>query len=134
MIVGTGIDLVRIDRIASAMQRWPDRFVKRVFSARERAECGERAFPHIHFSGRFAVKEALMKALGTGWSRGIRWTEIECLAERSGRPKIVAHGAVRKTLDARRVQSIHVSISHDGDYAIAHVVLEGGPARPGSKR
>lgn len=133
MILGTGIDLVRIDRIASALKRWPGRFDRRIFSARERADCGERHAPAVHYSGRFAVKEAVLKALGTGWRSGIRWTEIECLREASGRPRVETRGAVGKLMRDRGVERIHVSLTHDGDYAVAQVVLE-GPVEGGAKR
>ncbi len=125
MILGTGIDLVRIERIASALERWPRRFEQRVFSDRERADCGRRGSPPVHYSGRFAVKEAMMKAVGTGWRRGIRWTEIECLNDSSGRPRVETRGAMQALLEQRGVRTIHVSLSHDGEYAVAHVVLEG---------
>ena len=95
MIVGIGIDLVKNQRIEKAIERWEDRFLMRIFTPQERDYANAFASHYLHFSGRFAVKEALLKALGTGLSSGIRWVEIEVLNNARGRPEINATGRVQ---------------------------------------
>ena len=125
IILGIGIDLVKSDRIKDAVQKWNKRFLNRVFTPREQEYAFAHKLPHLHLAGRFAVKEAVLKALGTGWSGGIRWTEISVVNEPLGKPHLEAAGHVKKLLDDRGVKEIQVSISHDTDYSIAQVVLIG---------
>jgi len=123
MIAGIGIDLVKIKRIQDAAQRWDRRFLNRVFTPLEQQYCFARLDPHLHLSGRFAVKEAVFKALGTGWRSGVRWTEIEVLNNPMGKPMVMATGMVKQLMADLGVTEIHVSISHDTDYAIGQVIL-----------
>ncbi|MFQ5596929.1 MAG: holo-ACP synthase [Nitrospiria bacterium] len=126
-VVGIGIDLVRISRIKKMMERWNGRFLDRVFSSREKAYCLQMHLPYIHLSGRFAIKEAVMKALGTGLRSGIRWKEIETLRGPSGQPQVRLLGTAYKKAAGLGVAEIFCSISHDVDYAVGQVVLEGSP-------
>jgi holo-[acyl-carrier protein] synthase len=80
--------------------------------------------PSLHLSGRFAVKEAVFKALGTGWRSGVRWTEIEVINDPQGKPMVTVTGRVKQLMADLGVTEIHVSISHDTDYAVGQVVLE----------
>jgi holo-[acyl-carrier protein] synthase len=126
MIVGIGIDLVKISRIQEAVQRWDKRFLNRVFTPLEQQYCYARLDPYPHFSGRFAVKEAVFKAMGTGWRSGIRWSEIQVLNDNKGKPAVSVSGKIKQVMSDLGVTEIHVSISHDTDYAIGQVVLYKG--------
>ena len=125
MIIGIGIDIVEISRIKEAEKRWGQRFLERIFTE------GEIKYSMIHTStyprlaARFAVKEAMSKAIGTGITNGITWKDTEVISRDSGRPEILLHGKLRKIAESIGVTGIHVSISHDGDHAIAQVILEG---------
>jgi holo-[acyl-carrier protein] synthase len=125
VIVGIGIDLVKISRIQAIADRWDAHFLDRVFTPEEQSYCLRHHAPAIHLSGRFAVKEALLKALGTGLRQGLGWREIETRQNTDGAPEVRLYGATRKLADTRQIRQIFVSISHDPDYAIAQVVLVG---------
>src|SRR3974377_2561303 len=92
MIVGTGIDITEVDRIAASLKRFGGRFVERVFTAEEIRDCESKANKAERYAARFAAKEAGMKAIGTGWSRGVRWHDIEVQRLPGGRPTLVFHG------------------------------------------
>jgi holo-[acyl-carrier protein] synthase len=124
MIAGIGIDLVKIKRIHEAVKKWDRRFLNRVFTPLEQKYCYARLDPFLHLSGRFAVKEAVFKALGTGWRSGVRWTEIEVLNNPQGKPIVTVTGRVKQLMADLGVVEIHVSISHDTDYAIGQIILE----------
>ncbi|MFQ5780235.1 MAG: holo-ACP synthase [Nitrospiria bacterium] len=124
-IVGIGIDLVKISRIEEMTQRWGDRFLDRVFTPAERAYCHLRKRPHIHYAARFAVKEAMLKALGTGLRGGVRWKEIETIRTPTGKPEVRVSGKTRQLAEEERVSQIFASITHDDDYAVGQVILQG---------
>lgn len=123
MVVGTGIDLVKIERIRASVDRWDRRFLDRVFTPLEQRYALSIRNPHPHLAARFAVKEAVMKAIGTGWSGGIRWTDIELYHDPSGKPGVTVTGAVKRRIEALGVHQIHVSVSHDSEYAVGQVIL-----------
>ena len=133
MIIGIGIDLVKSERIRKAVQKWNRRFLDRIFTTQEQTQAFAHRYPYLQLAGRFAVKEALLKALGTGWQNGIRWNEISTLNEtdkgsspkRTGRPRIRTTGRIKALMIERGVSKIHVSISHDTDTSIAQVILIG---------
>ncbi len=125
MIIGIGIDLVKSARIGEAVRKWDKRFLNRIFTPPEQDYAFAHKFPHLHLAGRFAVKEAVLKALGCGLRGGIRWTEISVINEPTGKPRVEVAGKVKKLMDKRGVKEIQVSISHDTDYSIAQVVLIG---------
>jgi len=127
MIIGTGIDIVEISRIRRAVERHGDRFLKRVFTAGEREYCLACRFPERHLAARFAVKEAALKALGTGVSRGIFWRDVETSRHLSGKPAVEFHNVAAETLHALGATSVHVSLSHTDHHAIALVILETSP-------
>jgi len=118
MIVSIGIDLVRIDRLQSIATRWDDRFLARVYTPAERDACFARAIPFPALAGRFALKEAMFKALGT-----VRWVEVEVSTDVAGKPMIHTSGRVKELLDAKQVSTIYATTSHDGDYAIGQIIL-----------
>jgi holo-[acyl-carrier protein] synthase len=129
VILGVGIDLVRIERIRQAMARWQDRFLQRVFTDGELAYARRRRDPAEHLAARFAAKEATLKALGTGLSMGVRWREMEVRRGRGEPPRLALSGRTAALGAARGVRTFHVSLTHDGDYAMAQVLAEGdGPA------
>ncbi len=123
MIVSIGIDLVRIDRLRSIATRWDDRFLTRIYTQVERDECFARTVPFPSLAGRFALKEAMFKALGTGWSGGIRWVDVEISTDTAGKPMVCTSGRVKELLEAKQVSTIHATTSHDGDYAIGQIIL-----------
>jgi holo-[acyl-carrier protein] synthase len=126
MIIGSGIDLVEIGRIKSAVDRYGQRFLNRVYCKDEQAYCLRRRNSAESFAARFAAKEAAAKALGTGISHGVSWLEIEVVREPSGRPTIQFHG--RAAARARRIGAVNsnLSLTHSTGLAIASVVLEDG--------
>ena len=125
MIVGMGIDVAEVPRIQAVIESQKERFLRRVFTPEEAAYCEQFKNKYERYSGRFAVKEAAMKALGTGWSRGVRWVDLEIVRMRGGRPTLVLKGQARKIADALGVKNIVVSITHTEAQAIAQVIFEG---------
>ena len=130
MVVGIGIDLVEIARIRRLMERWRERFLGRVFTPDEVAYALRRHDPAEHLAARFAAKEATLKALGTGLSMGVRWREMEVRRARGQRPILVLSGRTAAIGVARGVRSLHVSLTHDGGFAVAQVLAEGEPSGP----
>src|SRR6266704_4256750 len=108
MIVGLGVDIAEVDRVRGAIGRQGERFLKRLYTARERAYCEKFKKKYERYAGRFAVKEATMKALGTGWSRGVRWVDVEVVRQRGGRPNLALKGEARKIADAMGVKNIAI--------------------------
>ena len=123
MIAGIGIDLVRIERIKRTIEKWGDSFLNRVFTRNELDYSYSHVLPYPHLAGRFGVKEAFLKAIGTGWGGGIKWTDIEIIRNDNGSPEIKVYGVLKKILSKKRVKDVLVSISHERDYAIAQVIL-----------
>ena len=121
-IVGTGIDATEIHRIAESIERWGERFVGRVFTAGEIAYCRRRKDSASSFAARFAAKEAAMKALGTGHSRGVFWTGIE-VVRRHGPPQLTFHGGAAKRFAELGATGSLLTITHSRELAIAHVLL-----------
>ena len=130
MIVGVGVDLVVISRIRRLMERWQNRFLQRVFTPDELAYALRRRDPAEHLAARFAAKEATLKALGTGLTLGVRWREMEVQRVRGARPTLALSGRTQTLGSARGVRVLHLSLTHDGDYALAQVVAEGETPAP----
>jgi len=127
-ILGTGIDLIEVDRIERAINRpqTGTRFRARVFTAGEVAYCESRGRPRYQsYAGRFAAKEATMKALGTGWNRNAGWGEIEVVRQRGQPPTIRLSGKAAQFASKRGITGFHVSITHTVTTAMAHVIAEG---------
>jgi holo-[acyl-carrier protein] synthase len=124
MIVGTGIDIAEVPRIANAISRFGVRFIQRVFTEGEIKYCDSKANRVERYAARFAAKEAAMKALGTGWNHGVRWRDIEVRRQPGGRPTIAFHGKAAEV--AAKLGAVHValSLSHTELQAIAQVILE----------
>ena len=122
MIIGIGTDLVSIPRMRKALARWQDRLVERLYTPQEVVECDGRPQPEVHFASRFAAKEAVLKALGTGWGEGIAWREVEVAGGRGRAPEIRLTGRAREVAQRRGMRQTFLSLSHDGDYALAFVI------------
>lgn len=129
MIVGVGIDLVAVGRLESALAAWGERFERRVFTAGERTYCRHQRRPGLAFAARFAAKESFSKALGTGLADGLRWTDVEVVLDQAGAPGLALTGAARALAERRGADRLHLSLSHDREFAIAVVVLEAGARR-----
>lgn len=125
MILGTGVDLAEVARIRASIERYGERFIRRVFTEREAAYAERKANKYERYAARFAAKEAGMKAIGTGWSGGIAWRDLEITNLPSGRPTLALHGVAREVADRLGVQAIHLSLTHTSEQAIAWVLLEG---------
>ena len=124
MIAGIGVDIVDVARIQALLDRHGERFLRRVYTEAETAYAMGAANKAERLAGRFAVKEAVMKALGTGKSQGILWRDVETIRGRLGRPEVRLHGQAVKWLKIRGWNAVHVSITHDGGRAVAFVIIE----------
>ncbi|HEX3377369.1 MAG TPA: holo-ACP synthase [Candidatus Acidoferrales bacterium] len=124
MIVGLGIDITGVDRIEAAIARRGRALLKRLFTPSEIIYCERHRNRAERFAGRFAAKEATMKALGTGWACGVRWIDIEVVREPSGKPTLKLSGATRAIADRLGVKNIALTITHDGNTAMAQVIFE----------
>jgi holo-[acyl-carrier protein] synthase len=124
VILGTGVDLAEVGRIQASIERYGERFTRRVFTEREVAYAERKANKYERYAARFAAKEAGMKALGTGWSGGITWKDLEVTNLSSGRPTLALHGVARDVADRLGVKTIHLSLTHTSAEAMAWVVLE----------
>lgn len=124
MIVGLGIDVAEVGRIQEVIEAQRERFLRRVYTLDEVAYCEQFKNKYERYAGRFAVKEAAMKALGTGWSRGVRWVDVEVVRHAGGRPSLALRGEAKKIADAMGVKNILVTISHTAEQAIGQVIFE----------
>ncbi len=122
MIVGLGVDIVELGRIRDVLERHGERFLQRILTADERRYCALHRDQVPHVAARFAAKEAALKALGTGWSGGIHWTDVEVVREPSGKPTLALHGEALKRQGAEA--RWHLSLTHDRGNAVAVAVLE----------
>ena len=125
MIVGIGVDLEEVGRIRGAIERHGDRFVGRIFTPGEVAYVEDKAYRFAGYAVRFAAKEAAMKALGTGWDHGVRWRDIEVANEAGGRPLLRLSGRAAEVAGDLGCRSIHLSLSHTRETAMAEVIFEG---------
>ncbi|HEY4843733.1 MAG TPA: holo-[acyl-carrier-protein] synthase [Terriglobales bacterium] len=124
MIIGTGVDIAEVARIRESIERFGDRFLHRVFTEGEIDYCQRRANRFESYAARFAAKEAGMKALGTGWSHGVRWRDIEVVRPKGQRPTIQFHGEAAGIAAKIGTKNIALSITHTSEQALAHVILE----------
>jgi len=120
MIVGLGIDIAEVDRIEKAILRYGDHFLRRIYTPAEIEYCET----YKARFGRFAVKEAAMKALGTGWRRGVRWVDFEVVREPSGKPTLRLSGKAAEFAAKLGLRHISISITHSANTALAEVIFE----------
>ena len=125
MLLGTGVDLIEVERIAQSIERFGERFVHRLYTAEEIAYCSRKRNGAESFAARFAAKEAAAKALGTGMNFGVTWREIEVGRSAAGRPSLELSGQARRVAAQLGVRTISLSLTHTARLAIAMVVLEG---------
>ena len=124
MIIGLGVDIAEVSRIKAAIERHGQPFLRRVFTPNEIEYCERFRNKFERYAGRFAAKEAAMKALGTGWRRGVRWVDFEVVRQQSGRPTIALTGEAAKIAAALGVRRISASITHTESQALAQVIFE----------
>jgi holo-[acyl-carrier protein] synthase len=124
-IVGTGVDIIETARIQSSVDEFGERFLNRCFWPDEVAYCRSMKFPALHFAARFAAKEAISKAFGTGIGQHLGWKDMEIRKRDSGEPYAVLHGKGEELAKIRGITEVFVSLSHCKDYAAAHAVLVG---------
>ena len=125
MIVGTGVDIAEVGRIKAAVERFGDRFLKRVFTLAEVRYCMGKVNTAERLAARFAAKEAGMKAIGTGLRHGVTWQDVEVLRMPGQRPVLKFSGKAAEFAERLGCKRTHLSLSHTADQAIAHVILEG---------
>ena len=125
MILGTGVDIVECERVEQLIAEHGERFVRRVFTAEEEAYCRRQRRPREHFAARFAAKEAVLKALGTGWVSGIAWHNVRIGRTEAGKPVVTLVDGAAEVARKLGVVRIHLSVSHCDAYAVAQAVAEG---------
>ena len=125
MILGIGIDVVKVERIKRALELYGEHFANRIFTGIEKEYCSVKGYPAESYAGRFAVKEAAFKALGKGWYECGGFTSVEVINNDKNQPRVVFHGMAGKLAGAMNVKRSFVSITHDGNISAAVVVLEG---------
>ncbi|MEW6517611.1 MAG: holo-ACP synthase [candidate division FCPU426 bacterium] len=125
MVIGVGLDIQEIARLERAIERSGAAFLRKTFTPAEIAYCRRQKRSGQHFCGRFCAKEAFFKALGTGWARGVKWTEVEVVRNRTGRPQLRLSGRAQELSRRAGVKRNWLSLSHSYGYAAATVVLEG---------
>jgi holo-[acyl-carrier protein] synthase len=124
MILGLGVDIAEVARMQAAIERRGERLLRRLFTERERAYCQRFRNKYERYAGRFAAKEAAMKALGSGWRRGVRWVDLEVVRQMGGRPTMMLHGEAKKIAERMGVKNIAMSITHTSEQAFAQVIFE----------
>ena len=123
MIIGTGVDIVEVSRIKNAAVRWKENFLKRIFTDKELNYSKERTTSYQHLAARFAAKEAVLKALGNGWTNMVEWKDIDIWNEKSGKPNVRLSGEVERLSKKMGVGDIIISMSHTRTYAVANAIL-----------
>lgn len=126
MILGVGSDLADVERIRRSISRYGDRFLNRIYTAAERAYAARKANGVESLAARFAAKEAGMKAIGTGWRRGVRWQDFEVANDPSGKPTLRLTGQARSIAESLGVKRIALTLTHTAQLALAVVILEDG--------
>jgi holo-[acyl-carrier protein] synthase len=124
MIVGSGIDIADVPRIAASIARFGERFVHRIFTEGEIRYCDAKANRAERYAARFAAKEAAMKAIGTGWNHGVTWQDVEVSRMPGGRPTITFHGKAAEFAAKLGAKHVALSLTHTAEHAIAQVILE----------
>jgi holo-[acyl-carrier protein] synthase len=130
-IVGIGTDIVECLRIGRMIEQHGELFLTRVYTEREIRYCQARKRATEHFAGRWAAKEAIFKCLGTGWRKGLAWTEIEVRNDHQGKPRVLLCGAAKDVAQRLGISDIHVSISHCRAYATAYALALHGTSPVG---
>jgi len=124
MIFGTGLDIIEVDRIKNSIKKYSPKFEQRVFTSSEISYCKSQGDPAKHFAARFAVKEAVSKCLGKGITGALGFQDMEITNKDTGQPVLKMIGKGKELFQKLKLKSIHISISHDRTYAIAHAIAE----------
>jgi len=124
MIVGTGVDLCDVPRIRASIERYGERFIQRIYTPAEIAYVERKANRYERYAARFAAKEAGMKAIGTGWRRGVGWRDFEVASLRTGKPTLLLHGVAAEFARKLGVRNVSLSLTHTATLGMAHVILE----------
>jgi holo-[acyl-carrier protein] synthase len=124
VIVGTGVDLAEVPRIKASIARYGEKFIRRIYTPAEIAYVERKANKFERYAARFAAKEAGMKAIGTGWRRGVTWQDFEVANLPSGKPTLLLHGVAARFAEKLGVRNISLSITHTAELGMAHVILE----------
>ena len=123
MVLGTGVDIIEVDRVKKAVKKWGDSFLKKVFTDKEIKYSKKRRFAYQHLAARFATKEAVLKAFGGGWSRTLPWNNVEIINDKNRKPEIKLYGEARKIYNKSAIEKIIISMSHTKYYAVANAIL-----------
>ncbi|MEX0794599.1 MAG: holo-ACP synthase [Pirellulaceae bacterium] len=126
-IIGIGTDIIECLRIAQMIERHGEMFINRVYTPHEIQYCGERKAATQHYAGRWAAKEAVLKAIGTGWIKGITWRDVEVANQFGGKPTIRLSGGALQSSRKRGIEEIQISISHCRSHAVAYSIALGNP-------
>ncbi|MBU1098788.1 MAG: holo-ACP synthase [Bacteroidetes bacterium] len=121
MVLGIGIDIIEIERIAKSYERYGERFLNKIFTETEIAYCLSKKNLHQHLAARFAAKEAVSKALSTGWSKGFRWKDIEIYNEKSGMPRVKLYGELKQFLEGDK--DLKITMSHSDHYVTCFAII-----------
>jgi holo-[acyl-carrier protein] synthase len=124
VIVGTGVDLAEVPRIQASIERFGEKFIHRIYTPREIAYVERKANKFERYAARFAAKEAGMKAIGTGWRRGVTWQDFEVANLPTGKPTLLLHGVAAKFAERLGVKNVSLSLTHTRELGMAHVILE----------
>jgi holo-[acyl-carrier protein] synthase len=124
-VIGLGVDIVETARVAASIQRHGDHFLDRIFLESERAYCAQGGTPERCYAARFAAKEAVAKALGTGIGAELGWRDIEIRRQPSGEPRVILHGTGADTAHRLGIREIRISLSHSDHYAVANAIALG---------
>jgi holo-[acyl-carrier protein] synthase len=127
-VIGLGTDIIECLRIAKMIEKHGELFLNRVYTRSEIAYCSSRKAANQSYAGRWAVKEAVLKAMGTGWSRGIRWKDIEVVTDLTGKPSVAIHGVAKEICDELGISEVLISLSHCRSHATATAIAVGNSA------
>lgn len=123
MVLGSGVDIIEVERVKQAIEKWGDSFLKKVFTEKEIRYSNRKRFAYQHLAARFATKEAVLKAFGGGWTRTLPWKNVEIVNDKNGKPEICLSGEAKKIYDRKHIDKIVVSMSHTKVYAVANAIL-----------
>ena len=124
-VIGIGTDIIEVSRIGEMVEKHDELFLRRVYTPLEIEYCSGRKACMQHYAGRWAAKEAALKALGTGWARGIHWTDLEVVNQTGGKPNLRIHGQALKVAEDLGIEEMQISISHCRAFAVAYVIALG---------
>ena len=124
-VIGIGTDIIECHRVAEMIEKHENVFIQRVYTPDEISYCDSHKASTQHYAGRWAAKEAILKAIGTGWAKGIQWTDIEVINQMGGKPEVRLGGEAKNICDSKGISEILISISHCREYATAFATAVG---------